>query len=306
MDTETYARMLLLVEAEDKPGHTPYFLKRCVYAVAKKNGGGRDALNKAFAICVAQAQASGKLKKGSMEPTKSGTKDSKAKKGEPSEYGFSVDAYEKVLARARKKKKATSEGVTLSKVYFQLCEDLQLEQHVDMAKFGSAVKEAVAAAGSLQRSLKERSIAAAPGHMAKLVNLTMGSKGVMGALGLTGLLGAVGAAKGSELGAHFEVMLAKFRGAKAGNAMEWDRASAKAAQLGRELSMLHAAKKDGEPDLESIVSSLSDVYLLLGQLSKLLVDGLEDPGAKKAAEVVRYDMRGLGQSFMTLSMAHPG
>jgi hypothetical protein len=158
----------------------------------------------------------------------------------------------------------------------------------------------------LQRSLKEKSIETTPGHMAKLVTLTMGSKGVMGALGLTGLLGAVGAAKGSELGAHFEVMLAKFRGAKAGNAMEWERASAKAAQLGRELEMLHAAKKDGEPDLEGIVSSLSDVYLLLGQLSKMLVDGLEDLAAKKAAEVVRYDMRGLGQSFMTLSMAHPG
>jgi len=303
MDIETYACMLYLVEAEES-GHTPYFLKRCVYAVAKKNGGGRDALNKAFAVCVAQAQKSGKLEKGSMEPTKAGAQDSKAKTGETSQYGFSVDAYEKVLARARKKQK--SEGVTLSKVYLQLCEDLQLEQHVDMAKFSSAVKDAVSAAGSLQRSLKERSVAAAPGHMAKLVNLTMGSKGVMGALGLTGLLGAVGAAKGSELGAHFEVMLAKFRGAKTGEAMEWDRAAAKAAQLGRELSTLHAAKKDGEPDLESIVSSLSDVYLLLGQLSKLLVDGLEDPGAKKAAEVVRYDMRGLGQSFMTLSMAHPG
>lgn len=304
MDIETQARMLCLAEAEDKPDRTPYFVKRCVYAVAKKNGGGREALNKAFAICVAQAQKSGKLKKGSMEPTKTGEKDSKAKKDEPSQYGFSVDAYEKVLSRARKK--AKSEGVTLSRIYFQLCEDLQLEQHADMAKFGRAVKEAVSSAKSLQRALKEKSIETTPGHMARLVTLTMGSKGVMGALGLTGLLGAVGAARGSELGAHFEVMLAKFRGAKTGEHMEWARASAKAAQLGRELEMLHAAKKDGEPDLESIVSSLSDVYLLLGQLAKLLVDGLEDPGAKRAAEVVRYDMRGLGQSFLTLSMAHPG
>lgn len=300
VDLETTARMLYLVEAGDE-GHTPYFLKRCVYAIAKKEGGGREALNKAYAICVAQAQKRGDLKKGTMQPTKSGDAASATKKKEKSPFGFSLKWFDQQLANARKK----TESVTLAGVYFQLCEDLQLEQHVDMGKFKSAITQAVASAKSLQTALKAQSAVAAPGYMAQLVTLTLGSKGVMGALGLTGLLGAVGATNSKELAQHFEIMLARFRTAQPGPKMAWDRAAMKAAQLASELGNL---KQHGgaESDMEAIVSSLSDVYLLLGQLAQVFVDGLTDDASKRAAEVVRFDMRGLGQSFMTLSMAHPG
>lgn len=79
---------------------TATFIKRCVRAVATEGGGGREALDRAFAICTAQAQKSGKLKPGTATPTRAGATASKSKAAQPGHAAKMAD-YENLLAAAR-------------------------------------------------------------------------------------------------------------------------------------------------------------------------------------------------------------
>ena len=88
---------------------TPPQLKRCVLAIAKKEIGGKDlddrglvraAISKAFAICTANLQKHGYLKKKSQSPTKRGGKSGRSKAGEK-DHALKVAEYEKLLAKAR-------------------------------------------------------------------------------------------------------------------------------------------------------------------------------------------------------------
>lgn len=102
-DGDEFIKLKDLFEA--RKGHLPTQLKRCVRAIAKERGGDeptRDDLSRAFAICTAQLQRSGYLKKGSQDPTKKGTKRSRSKAGEKG-HKSKVAEYEKMLGAARKK-----------------------------------------------------------------------------------------------------------------------------------------------------------------------------------------------------------
>lgn len=76
---------------------TPPQVKHCVAKVAPKFGGDTS---KAFAICVAQMQKSGQLKKGSMTPTKKGKKNARSKAAQKG-HADVVSDYEKLLKTAR-------------------------------------------------------------------------------------------------------------------------------------------------------------------------------------------------------------
>lgn len=78
---------------------TPAVLKRCVADVAPKYGGDTS---RAFSICVASLQKSGRLEPGTVEPTTLGKKVSKAKAAQK-DYGAKLSKYEKLLKKARKK-----------------------------------------------------------------------------------------------------------------------------------------------------------------------------------------------------------
>lgn len=76
-------------------------IRRCVSAVASKDGGGGEAVRKAFAICTAQAQKRGELEPGSNKPTAAGkarTRSLAAQKG----HSDKVTRYSELLAGARK------------------------------------------------------------------------------------------------------------------------------------------------------------------------------------------------------------
>jgi hypothetical protein len=100
-----FIRLTDLIEAmlEAKKGRNPSQLKRCVLAVAKKDGGEptRDDVSRAFAICTKQLQKSGYLKKGTQKATKKGKKRSRSKSAEAG-HGGKVADYEKMLAGVRK------------------------------------------------------------------------------------------------------------------------------------------------------------------------------------------------------------
>lgn len=91
---------------EEEEPTTPASVKRCVTAVAKENGGD---VQRAFAICVAAGQKSGNLKKGTIEPTSKGKKADASKASDP-DHDTKVGDYEKLLAKARKKR---SENVSI-------------------------------------------------------------------------------------------------------------------------------------------------------------------------------------------------
>ena len=87
--------------------HTPSQLKRCVRAIVKKEVGDsgdqdlvRAAISKGFAICTAQLQKHGYLRKGSQDTTKIGATAGRSKSAEKG-HGSKVDEYEKMLAVAR-------------------------------------------------------------------------------------------------------------------------------------------------------------------------------------------------------------
>lgn len=86
----------LLGEGEDS--ETPPQVKRCVAKVAAKEGGDTS---KAFAICVANFQKTGQLKKGSMSLTKKGKANAKKKRAK-SDHSDVVDDYEDLLKQNRK------------------------------------------------------------------------------------------------------------------------------------------------------------------------------------------------------------
>jgi len=292
---DVQARLLYL--AEEKPRHTPYFLKRCVYAVAKKNGGGRDALDKAFAICVAQAQKRGDLKKGSMQVTKRGAAWSGTKKQEPSPFGFSVDKYDKLLARARQGKQ--TEAVSLAGMYVQLHEDLQLEQNVDEAGFRSSLQRVQTELTTLASAFDSMSLVSFPGALAGLLTHTLGRKGILGKLGIHGLLSAV-QINPAEIAQDLEVMVKTFRNVVTSN-VDWNKAKAKVRQGLSILGKIAKAKDDDGVSPEMVVSHLTDLYIVLGQLVQLFVDGIQEKRAKNAALVVRIDMRELSSAFMLLA-----
>ncbi len=79
---------------------TPAFIKHCVAKVAPKYGGD---VSRAFSICVAQMQKSGRLEPGSIDPTAMGKKVAKAKKKQPG-HGKKVASYEKLLKKAKKRR----------------------------------------------------------------------------------------------------------------------------------------------------------------------------------------------------------
>lgn len=77
---------------------TPPQLKRCVAKVAPKYDGNTS---RAFAICVAQFQKTGQIKKGSMELTGKGKKVAGVKR-KKDDHSSVVDKYEKLLKKNRK------------------------------------------------------------------------------------------------------------------------------------------------------------------------------------------------------------
>jgi len=97
MESNLLYEMYVLVERPK----TPAFVKHCVAKVAPKYGGD---VSKAFAICVAQMQKTGRLEPGTIEPTDLGKTVAKAKKKQP-EHGKKVASYEKLLKRAKKRRK---------------------------------------------------------------------------------------------------------------------------------------------------------------------------------------------------------
>jgi len=78
---------------------TPPQLKRCVRAVALQNGGD---VSKAFAICTAQLQKHGYLKKGTAMPTKAGKASGRSKAAEK-EHMNKLGDYEMLLRINRKR-----------------------------------------------------------------------------------------------------------------------------------------------------------------------------------------------------------
>lgn len=102
-DGDEFIKLKDLFEARKK--HLPTQLKRCVRAITKERGGDeptREDMSRAFAICTAQLQRSGYLKKGSQKPTKKGKTRSRSKAGEKG-HKSKVAEYEKMLALVRKK-----------------------------------------------------------------------------------------------------------------------------------------------------------------------------------------------------------
>lgn len=79
---------------------TPTTVKHCVTKLAAKYGGDTS---KAFAICVAQMQKAGYLKKGSVQSTSKGKKADKRHASEK-EAGKKMKSYERFLKAARKRK----------------------------------------------------------------------------------------------------------------------------------------------------------------------------------------------------------
>ena len=78
-------------------------MKRCVLAIAsKEDGDPRAALSKAFAICTAQLQKHGYLKKGTNRATKKGEKAGRSKASDK-EHASKVEQYKALLAKARGK-----------------------------------------------------------------------------------------------------------------------------------------------------------------------------------------------------------
>jgi hypothetical protein len=76
-------------------------MKRCVLAIAAKDGGDpKAALSKAFAICTAQLQKHGYIKKGTNRATKKGERAGRSKASEKG-HSSKVEKYEKLLATAR-------------------------------------------------------------------------------------------------------------------------------------------------------------------------------------------------------------
>ena len=94
MQAQLLYEMYVLIERPQ----TPTVLKRCVADVAAKQGGDVD---KAFAICVASLQKSGRLKDGSIKLTSLGKKVSK-KKSEVPDNKTKVTDYEALLKKAKK------------------------------------------------------------------------------------------------------------------------------------------------------------------------------------------------------------
>lgn len=91
---------------------TATFIKRCVRAVATEGGGGREALDRAFAICTAQAQKSGKLKPGTATPTKAGVTASRSKAAQSGHSAKMAD-YQNLLAAARAESIAALDSIPL-------------------------------------------------------------------------------------------------------------------------------------------------------------------------------------------------
>lgn len=79
------------------PEHTPPLLRRCVAKVAAQYDGDTS---KAFAICTAQYQRHGYMKKGSQELTKKGKRQQRRKAAEPG-HARAMDDYETLLKTAR-------------------------------------------------------------------------------------------------------------------------------------------------------------------------------------------------------------
>jgi len=292
MDLETTARMVCLAEASDRE-HTPYFIKRCVYAVAKKFGGDRKALNKAFAVCVAQAQKSGKLKKGSMSATKRGAAWSGTKKQEKSPFGFSLDKYEKMLARARQK--AESRDVSLAVIYGQLHEELQIEQHVNPAGVKTAVAKAAGDLSALEKAADERSLVAVPGILANLLSSTLGSRGIVGEVGARPLLSAVDI-NPAGFGQDLKIMVQTFRNVLT-DKVDWARVKARTKEALAQLKLIAR----GKITPERVLSILGDFFLKLGGVVQALVRGIPEKRAKNAALVLQYDFQEISDGFSLLA-----
>jgi hypothetical protein len=81
---------------------TPTSVKHCVAKLAAKYGGDTS---KAFAICVAQMQKAGYLKKGSVQSTSKGKKADARHAGEK-DAGKKMKSYERVLKAARKRRES--------------------------------------------------------------------------------------------------------------------------------------------------------------------------------------------------------
>lgn len=102
---------------------TPPFVKRCVRAVAKRYDGD---VSRAFAICVAQYQDSGHLRKGTMQMTKKGEQYA-AEKLATDDHAKKVGEYKRQLKRARlkrkrAKKKSIREGLHQARAALRLVE----------------------------------------------------------------------------------------------------------------------------------------------------------------------------------------
>lgn len=99
---------------EDK-SDVPVFVKKCVQSVAKKQGGDTD---RAFAICVANFQKNGYLKKGTMDPTSKGKKLAKKHEDDP-KLDKKLSRYEKYLKKAKDKRNERVDQLSFNSTAFR-------------------------------------------------------------------------------------------------------------------------------------------------------------------------------------------
>ena len=97
--SDSDSRFVSVSELFEERRRTPPQLKRCVTAVAKKDGD----TSRAFAICTSSLQRKGYLKPGSKEPTKKGMKAGRSKAADLT-HAKKLSDYEQLLAFARKNK----------------------------------------------------------------------------------------------------------------------------------------------------------------------------------------------------------
>ena len=136
------------------------FMKHCVAAIAKREGGTREGVSKGFAICTAAAQKRGELKPGTKELTQKGRRREKAHAGEADAAEKSA-AYEKVI----KRKGVKIPEESMSKLLARIEEQAGLSESIDRVptkELPADTRGLLKKIGFRQRSVLVHPVAQAP------------------------------------------------------------------------------------------------------------------------------------------------
>lgn len=306
----------LLDEAEAQTQGHPLIVKRCVYAIAQKDPT-PAGLSKAFAICIANAQKRGALKKGTGSSlTGKGKEAEKEKEQTPSDSGYSDSAYEKLLANVRKLRKGKSESVIeairrrrrkrdLSCLKGESIVNLYCELHreilgEDVKKSPKDLRAAISGISDSIRSMKlmakAKSSAALPGVLRQLSTYALGGNGklgVLGALGIQGLETAVGLKTGQDV----DKALATLQTAIEDSDVDFDWSV-----VDQKIKSLNTLANDleGTLDPSELTSLLADVFIDLAGLFQPLTDS-SNARVMAAASDVFGAMKKQGRGFIALS-----